>query len=304
MKTMKILFLCLPLVTYSASSAADLGAFVPPDSLFDVFPLATDLYYVYEYKFESHIPALGNSIDSGLVEYMIFDSARATDTTIIWAVSETRSLMHRFWDGNLDTTYWTNERVFLSLRETTVGRHELRIPGFVWAFPIASYPNMSVFRFADSSQLQICRYSNRGFGITWDTLSFSDSLGLFYRGASTYPDTTAEHWYARTTITLLARSPLAVHPFHAGATAFQLSQNYPNPFNPNTTIEFDLPVASLTSLTIHDISGRVVSTLAHETLCAGHHVFAWHANGQASGVYFYRLSARGQSAVRKLLLIK
>lgn len=92
---------------------------------------------------------------------------------------------------------------------------------------------------------------------------------------------------------------------------FALAQNYPNPFNPETTIEFELPVASVVTLTIYDIIGRHVETPYRASLLpVGHHKFTWDAtddtgNSVPSGVYFYRLVVDKQfSQTRKMLLVR
>ncbi|MDX9856894.1 MAG: FlgD immunoglobulin-like domain containing protein [candidate division Zixibacteria bacterium] len=90
---------------------------------------------------------------------------------------------------------------------------------------------------------------------------------------------------------------------------FALEQNYPNPFNPATTIEFALPVAADTRITIYNIQGRIVRTLADTHLPAGYHAVVWngldnYGNTVASGVYLYRIDAAGFAASRKMLLLK
>lgn len=44
-------------------------------------------------------------------------------------------------------------------------------------------------------------------------------------------------------------------------TDYVLEQNYPNPFNPTTSIRFELPIDKAISVTVYDVSGRVVKTL-------------------------------------------
>ncbi len=90
---------------------------------------------------------------------------------------------------------------------------------------------------------------------------------------------------------------------------FALEQNYPNPFNPATTIEFALPVAADTRITIYNIQGQIVRTLADTHLPAGYHAVVWngldnYGNTVASGVYLYRIDADGFVASRKMLLLK
>ncbi len=93
------------------------------------------------------------------------------------------------------------------------------------------------------------------------------------------------------------------------APRVMLRPNYPNPFNPGTTIPFTLPSAGTVSLAVYDISGRVVRTLAAGTKAAGEHAASWDGRDEggspvASGVYFVRIEAGGESAARKILLLK
>lgn len=85
---------------------------------------------------------------------------------------------------------------------------------------------------------------------------------------------------------------------------FSLSQNYPNPFNPVTKIRFALPSQVYVKLTVYDVSGRQVSQLVNSSLPAGTHEYSFDAAGISSGVYFYRLEAKGFTEVKKMMLIK
>ncbi len=85
---------------------------------------------------------------------------------------------------------------------------------------------------------------------------------------------------------------------------YSLSQNYPNPFNPTTVIKFALPVQSNVTIKVYDISGKEVRTLVDRTVEAGEHNVEFRADGLASGMYFYRISAGSFSRVMKMALIK
>jgi hypothetical protein len=90
-------------------------------------------------------------------------------------------------------------------------------------------------------------------------------------------------------------------------TQFSLEQNYPNPFNPTTTLSFVIgsqTAASFVSLRVFDVSGKEVVTLVNENLAAGRHERTFAADGLASGVYFYRLTAGAFSATKKMILSK
>ncbi len=85
---------------------------------------------------------------------------------------------------------------------------------------------------------------------------------------------------------------------------YSLAQNYPNPFNPTTTIQFALPERSRVTLRIYDVTGNLVQTLVDRQMPAGVHREEWDAIGVASGVYFYRIDARGFVQTKKLVLLK
>jgi len=84
---------------------------------------------------------------------------------------------------------------------------------------------------------------------------------------------------------------------------FGLSQNYPNPFNPTTTIAFNLSQASDYTLNVYNIAGQRVESFQGKGE-AGENSVVWEASGFASGVYFYKLEAEGQSETKKMMLLK
>ncbi len=93
-------------------------------------------------------------------------------------------------------------------------------------------------------------------------------------------------------------------------TTVRLYQNYPNPFNPNTTIRFDLPERSPVSITIYDVSGRLVRTLIDgATYEYGRWEIEWNGTNERaapvpSGVYFCLFEACGQTESRKLAILR
>ena len=92
--------------------------------------------------------------------------------------------------------------------------------------------------------------------------------------------------------------------------SFVLYQNYPNPFNPSTNIKYSLPFESNVNITIYNSLGERIKEFAQEVKEAGNHDIIWYANNQASGVYFYTITAKSTDGknsfnkTQKMMLVK
>jgi hypothetical protein len=84
----------------------------------------------------------------------------------------------------------------------------------------------------------------------------------------------------------------------------RLYQNYPNPFNPLTKITYYLSVAGNISLKVYDVLGNEVAVIHEGRKDAGLHKTDFSGTGLSSGVYYYRLTAEGNTLTMKMLLIK
>ena len=79
---------------------------------------------------------------------------------------------------------------------------------------------------------------------------------------------------------------------------FALGQTYPNPFNPQITIPVALPEQAEIMLTIFDLKGREVQTLAHGKYMAGEYDLVWdgiNAQGKAVSAGVYLISCQLRS---------
>ena len=85
---------------------------------------------------------------------------------------------------------------------------------------------------------------------------------------------------------------------------FALYQNEPNPYKGNTLIGYDLPKASNVTLTIFDITGKVVYLREHESV-KGYNTISVNSKELPSvGVMYYRLDAREYTATKKMIIIE
>ena len=89
---------------------------------------------------------------------------------------------------------------------------------------------------------------------------------------------------------------------------FALKQNRPNPVNNLAELSFTLPRSGNYSLKIYNIAGQVIRTLDGKGN-AGQNTVTWNGldNGgrkAANGVYLYNLQAFGNSATKKMIILR
>ena len=79
---------------------------------------------------------------------------------------------------------------------------------------------------------------------------------------------------------------------------------YPNPFNAQTTISFSLEKQAVVTISIYDITGRLVEVLTSRTYDAGNHALIWDAGNRPSGIYFARMNAGETANTNRMVLLK
>jgi hypothetical protein len=77
--------------------------------------------------------------------------------------------------------------------------------------------------------------------------------------------------------------------------------NYPNPFIGSTKIELQLKESSYVSISIIDISGRLVANLQEGSLIEGIHQFEFNGTDLPKGLYFAKVSVNGIQNVLKMV---
>jgi len=160
--------------------------------------------------------------------------------------------------------------------------------------------------------------SSRAAGI-WRSTDGGDSWTLYDAGlaAYDYPEVTfmepaADALFAGTLGDGLFRRELpavGVGPV-TDRSRLSLLGATPNPFNPRTAIRYELAASASVSITVHDLAGHLVRTLAggqHRT--AGAHATVWDGRDDGgrdlpSGVYVASIEAGGQRLSSKLILAR
>jgi len=88
------------------------------------------------------------------------------------------------------------------------------------------------------------------------------------------------------------------------ASEYSLDQNYPNPFNPVTSIRFTIPKAGNVSFKIYDITGKEVSNYYNGFLSAGSYTMRFDGTNLTSGIYFYKITTKDFTDVKRMILVK
>ena len=89
----------------------------------------------------------------------------------------------------------------------------------------------------------------------------------------------------------------------------ELHESFPNPFNSSVTLRFSLAQQQSIALTVYNLAGQQIATLASGLREAGTHTLRWNGvdgDGRelGSGVYLCQLQAGGQVETRKLMLLR
>ncbi|MCD4733619.1 T9SS type A sorting domain-containing protein [bacterium] len=81
-----------------------------------------------------------------------------------------------------------------------------------------------------------------------------------------------------------------------------LSDPYPNPASSALTISYELATDGAVSLSVYDLSGRLVETLVSGEQTAGRHSVSWDSSTSATGVYLIRLEAAGEAITKRAVI--
>ena len=144
---------------------------------------------------------------------------------------------------------------------------------------------------------------------TFDLSSYSGVAQIRFRFGSD-GGTTEEGWYVDdVTLTDVIATGTGASDDVIPGTAAQLTQNRPNPFNPVTTIGFTLSRREHVSLSVYDIRGRLVRTLADAEFPAGEWGVNWNGTNRGglavpSGIYLYRLKTGSGTISKKMILTR
>jgi hypothetical protein len=87
------------------------------------------------------------------------------------------------------------------------------------------------------------------------------------------------------------------------ANSFTLYQNTPNPFAKSTVIGFELPEGGEATITVSDLSGKVIKVINGDFSEGYNQVELKRGDLPAAGVYSYQLKSGANQAVKKMILI-
>lgn len=92
--------------------------------------------------------------------------------------------------------------------------------------------------------------------------------------------------------------------FSGKEDSFTLFQNQPNPFDNQTVIGFNLPEASKATLSIIDLSGKVVKEVGGNYFKGYNEIIIRNSDLPSVGVYHYQLRTDAHTASKKLIVIE
>ncbi|HRI01899.1 MAG TPA: cohesin domain-containing protein [Saprospiraceae bacterium] len=88
------------------------------------------------------------------------------------------------------------------------------------------------------------------------------------------------------------------------AGMFELYQNNPNPFAKQTNVSFRLPEAMATTLTLYDVTGKVIRVYQIKGQKGMNSVTIAKEELQGAGMYYYQLDAAQYSATKRMIIME
>ena len=87
-------------------------------------------------------------------------------------------------------------------------------------------------------------------------------------------------------------------------STFELYQNEPNPFNKQTVVSFTLPEAKAATLTMYDVTGKVLRVYEIEGLKGLNTKVINKSELNGNGVIYYQLDAANYTATKRMIVIE
>ncbi len=177
----------------------------------------------------------------------------------------------------------------------------------------SSSVHISFSSFRDgNSEIYYKRSTDNGFSWEADTRLTSNPLGSFASSLAVSGSVVHVVWYDfrdGNTEIYYKQNPTGnpiglINTSLEIPSGFSLGQNFPNPFNPVTNINFGIPSSGIVKLAVFDMTGKEVALLVNGQYSAGTYKVDYDASLLASGVYFYKLTAKDFTATKKMILIK
>ncbi len=82
------------------------------------------------------------------------------------------------------------------------------------------------------------------------------------------------------------------------------ARNWPNPVNDYTQFHFFLPNPCRVKITLHNVTGQVVTIIVDNNYPEGEHIYRWNPHTLPSGTYLYRITAGEFIQTRKLVIMR
>ena len=288
----------------------------------DKFPLAVHREWRYEFASEEREYLIATlrriTTNRGIVSFMVLDQT-TSDTLQSWNVKTAEYLETHVQDVSpfpRDSTYSIVAVDTFTIHESLLNDHQLVSDSCtpLWSFPRRWYAptqlginpvGSAVYRYSSSSESDtICSSTSELPLYFKDTVVVANDIGITWASSACWRGSNNRYsyvWQARllqgpTTVTSRADRGLPEQP--------TLYTGYPNPFNPSTRISYSVPSREAVTLTVYDVLGRTIATLASGVAAAGYHSVVWNATGVPSGTYLCCLRTTHHMQIVRLCLVR